>query len=76
MVVIQVKDTGTGIHESIRDKIFDPFFTTKKAGTGTGIGLSISFGIVQDYEGSISVETGAGVGSTFIIKFPTAGTNR
>ncbi|MBW1769428.1 MAG: PAS domain-containing sensor histidine kinase, partial [Deltaproteobacteria bacterium] len=51
MVVIEVKDTGAGISETILDKIFEPFFTTKKLGKGTGLGLSISYGIIQDYNG-------------------------
>ena len=76
VIVIEVKDTGTGIPESVRNKIFDPFFTTKKAGMGTGLGLSISFGIVQDYNGSIKVESREGEGSTFIIQFPIIGTDR
>ena len=70
MVIIEIKDTGAGIPKSILDKIYEPFFTTKKVGTGTGLGLSISYGIVQDYDGTIKVETQEGEGSTFIIQFP------
>jgi len=69
-VIIEVKDTGTGIPDSILDKIFDPFFTTKRVGGGTGLGLSISYGIVRDYGGSIEVKTKEGEGSTFIVQFP------
>ena len=70
MIIIEVKDTGTGISKNILDKIYEPFFTTKEVGKGTGIGLSITYGIVQDYDGSIHVETEEGIGSNFIIKFP------
>jgi histidine kinase len=70
MIIIEVKDTGTGIPESILDKIFDPFFTTKEVGKGTGLGLSISYSIVQNYHGTIKAETQEGVGSNFIILFP------
>ena len=69
-VTIQIKDTGAGIPKGILDKIFEPFFTTKKVGKGTGLGLSISYGIVQDYDGTIRVETKEGEGSNFIIQFP------
>jgi histidine kinase len=69
MVIIEVKDTGTGISKNILDKIYEPFFTTKEVGKGTGMGLSISYGIVQDYGGFIKVETEEDVGSNFIIKF-------
>jgi histidine kinase len=70
MVIIEVKDTGAGIPESVLDRIFEPFFTTKKVGKGTGLGLSISYGIVQDYGGIIKAETKKGRGSDFIIRFP------
>ncbi len=50
----------------------EPFFTTKEVGKGTGLGLSISYGIVQDYDGSIRVESRDGEGATFIIQFPIA----
>ncbi|MHC1744829.1 MAG: PAS domain S-box protein [Syntrophobacteraceae bacterium] len=71
-VVIEVHDTGPGIPRAIMDRIFEPFFTTKEVGKGTGLGLSISYGIVQDYDGSIRVETRNGEGATFIIQFPIA----
>ncbi|MFH1243810.1 MAG: ATP-binding protein [Pseudomonadota bacterium] len=71
-VVIEVKDTGKGIPKSNLDKVFEPFFTTKKVGKGTGLGLSISYGIVQDYDGVIEVETNEQKGATFIIRFPVA----
>jgi histidine kinase len=70
MVTIEVKDTGTGIPPSILDKIFEPFFTTKKVGKGTGIGLSISYSIVQDYHGTIRVDSREGEGAAFVIRFP------
>jgi histidine kinase len=69
-VTIEVTDTGTGIPEALFDRIFEPFFTTKKVGKGTGLGLSISYGIVQDYDGTIKVESKEGEGATFIIRFP------
>ena len=47
-------------------------FTTKKVGHGTGLGLSISYSIVQDYEGTIKVETHENAGSKFTVQFPVA----
>jgi histidine kinase len=70
MIKIEVRDTGKGIPQPILDKIFEPFFTTKEVVRGTGLGLSISYGIVQDYDGTIKVETEEGKGSNFIIMFP------
>jgi histidine kinase len=70
MIKIEVRDTGKGIPRPILDKIFEPFFTTKNVGKGTGLGLSISYGIVQDYDGTIKVETEENKGSNFVIMFP------
>ena len=61
---------GVGIPKPILEKIFEPFFTTKNVNKGTGLGLSISYGIVQDYGGTIEVETQEGEGSRFIVRFP------
>jgi histidine kinase len=69
-VVVEIGDSGIGIPEYIRDKIFEPFFTTKKVGQGTGLGLSISYGIVQDYDGAIRVESKENEGSKFTVTFP------
>ena len=65
---LQVRDTGSGIAEEIRDMIFSPYFTTKKQ--GAGLGLTIVERIVFDHAGSIRFETQAGVGTTFVIDLP------
>ncbi len=72
---IVIKDDGIGMDESVRKRIFEPFYTTKQSGEGTGLGLSISKSIITDqYGGDLSCESVAGVGSTFIIEVPEAGT--
>jgi len=72
---IRVRDTGTGIPEDAQSSIFNPFFTTKAVGKGTGQGLAIAHSvIVQKHGGSISFETETGVGTTFEIRLPIAGT--
>jgi PAS domain S-box-containing protein len=71
-VCVEVTDTGTGMSEDVKHKIFEPFYTTKKVGKGTGLGVSISYGIVQDYKGTIDIESELGKGTTFTLKFPPA----
>jgi PAS domain S-box-containing protein len=71
-VCIKVTDTGVGMSEEVKNKIFEPFYTTKKVGKGTGLGVSISYGIIQDYKGSIEIESEVGKGTTFTLTFPKA----
>lgn len=62
-----VADTGCGIPPEALSKIFDPFYTTKP--TGTGLGLSVSYGIVQEHEGAMDVQSQPGQGTTFTLRF-------
>ncbi|MFO7556688.1 MAG: HAMP domain-containing sensor histidine kinase [Desulfobacterales bacterium] len=66
----QVTDTGEGIPQNIITKIFDPFFTTKEVGKGSGLGLSIIYGIMEQHDGSISVSSEVGKGTTFTCFLP------
>ena len=66
---VVVRDTGTGMSETVRERIFDPFFTTKGP-QGTGLGLAMTFGIVSRHGAGITVESEEGVGSTFRLRFP------
>jgi signal transduction histidine kinase len=70
---ICISDTGAGIPEDIRHKIFDLFFTTKETGKGTGQGLAISHSvIVEKHNGSLTLESQEGKGTTFNITLPLA----
>jgi two-component system NtrC family sensor kinase len=69
-VVVEVKDTGSGIKPEHLQHLFEPFFTTKPVGQGTGLGLSVSYGIVRDHGGAIEVESEVGKGSLFRIRLP------
>lgn len=70
-ITIKVRDNGTGIPESIKDKIMQPFFTTKPTGEGTGLGLSMSYDIVvKAHGGSININTKEGEYTEFVVKIP------
>jgi len=70
MVEVRIRDTGVGIPQDQLSKIFQPFYTTKKAGHGNGLGLVVARTIVDAHEGEIEVESKAGEGTEFRIRFP------
>jgi len=75
--VISIGDNGSGISQDNIKKIFNPLFSTKSNSTdevtgssGSGLGLSSCKRMVEAYQGSIEVQSEAGNGTTFFIKFP------
>ena len=69
-VVLEIKDTGTGIAPANLSKVMAPFFTTKPPGKGTGLGLPICRRIVREHNGSIDITSQYKKGTTVTIKFP------
>jgi len=72
VVCASIVDTGGGIPPEDLEKIFDPFFTTKDPDRGTGLGLSISLRILENFGGTIEVESQVGKGSTFRVLLPVS----
>jgi len=68
-VEISIADTGSGITQDDRPRIFEPFFTTKGQ-RGTGLGLSVIWGIVDNHDGTVSVESEVSKGSVFRVRLP------
>src|SRR5262249_28199004 len=69
-VLVEVRDTGSGIAPELVEKIFEPFFSTKEVGKGTGLGLPGVYAIVRQTGGSVYVESEVGKGTTFRIFLP------
>lgn len=69
-VVFSVSDNGCGIAKEAMPRLFDPFYTTKPVGKGTGLGLSVCYGIVEEFGGTIQVESADGMGTTVQISIP------
>lgn len=67
-VWFSIQDNGKGMSPEVQEKVFHPFFTTKEK--GTGLGLAVIHKIITDHNGTISLETVPGVGSTFTIRLP------
>lgn len=67
-IILTVSDTGTGISEENLASIFNPFFTTKEE--GIGLGLATVNRIIEDHQGTITVKSKVGVGTTFTITLP------
>jgi len=65
---VRVSDTGCGIPPEALDHVFEPFFSTKRG--GLGIGLALAEKIMRGHNGTISVESVSGNGTTFSITLP------
>jgi len=71
-IVLTVTDTGTGMTPEVQARLFEPFFTTKELGKGTGLGLATVYGIATRSGGSVTVDSAAGRGTSFMVYLPRA----
>ncbi|MCG8636192.1 MAG: ATP-binding protein [Desulfobacterales bacterium] len=71
-VRIWIKDTGSGIEPEVLPRIFEPYYSTKKGDSNSGLGLAVVHGIVNNYGGTVEVESTVDKGSCFYIYLPEA----
>lgn len=69
---LAVRDTGAGIAPENIGHVFEPFFTTKSVGKGTGLGLAVVHSVIKAHDGTITVDSVPGEGTTFYVYFPCA----
>jgi len=69
--VLEVIDNGVGIPPPMMPHMFELFHSTK-GNRGTGLGLAVAKKIVEEHDGSISVKSKQGEGTTFTIRLPVA----
>lgn len=68
MVLVSVRDSGSGVPSDIGEDIFKPFYTTRTK--GTGLGLAISKDIMDKHMGELWFENNPDSGCTFFISLP------
>lgn len=72
-VTIKFSDSGLGMNGSELFSAMNPFFTTKAEKGGSGLGLAICYGIIQQHQGNIRLDSSPGEGTDVIMTLPLRG---
>lgn len=71
LLSFRVKDTGQGLTEEDILHLYEPFYTTKQLHRkGTGLGMTVVWGVVEDHNGHISVDSEPGRGTEVTVSIP------
>lgn len=66
----RVDDRGVGMSRDLRERVFQPFFSTRLGKGGFGVGLSVVTDLVKEMNGSISIESEPGLGTSVEVRLP------
>ncbi|RRJ85269.1 sensor histidine kinase [Aestuariirhabdus litorea] len=69
-VQFEVEDNGCGITLDRIERVFDTSYSTKGEGEGRGLGLPLCKALIDAHHGSISIESGKGLGTRILIRLP------
>jgi two-component system, NtrC family, sensor kinase len=68
-ITIEIKDNGIGISEADQEHIFEPFFSSKKEMSGIGLGLAVTYGILEQHNAKVAVDSAPGAGTSLKFTF-------
>jgi PAS domain S-box-containing protein len=68
--VLSINDNGQGMDAATLERVFEPFFTTKGPGKGSGLGMAVVHGIMKSHDGTVSIQSEQGKGTTVYLYFP------
>jgi len=71
-VLITVFDNGPGMTEEAKARCLEPFFTTKTRGLSTGLGLTLVSALMKRVQGTICIDSEAGIGTRIVLELPAA----
>ena len=72
-IMLEIKDSGSGMSDEVIEHVFEPFYTTKPVGKGTGLGLSMVYAFVERYDGSIKINSVLDAGTSIKMYLPRTG---
>ena len=76
LIELSVSDNGPGMPAEVRRRAADPFFSTKKDKGGSGLGLTMVYGLIQQFDGSMRVNSEPDLGTTVLLYLPEGDVER